>query len=125
VCPFHGDCLEGLASGTAIVARYGVSLDRLPPDHDANQVIGQYLGQLTANLILTLSAERVIFGGGVMKNEGLFPRIRLAALEILNGYPSGIGEAGSLERVVVAPGLGERSGLLGALRLAQTQAFAD
>jgi fructokinase len=119
VCPFHGDCLEGLASGPAILARYGASLDRLPPAHGAAELIGYYLGQLAANVILTLSAERIVFGGGVMQNEGMLRFIRETVVRVLNGYPSVGADAATLERIVVAPGLGERSGLAGAILLAQ------
>jgi fructokinase len=122
VCPFHGDCLEGLASGTAIRARYGASLDQLPSEHEAPELIGYYLGQLVANIILTLSAERIVFGGGVMSHAMLLRFIRQSALRVLNGYPSVGADAASLERIVVAPALGERSGLVGAIRLAEAAA---
>jgi fructokinase len=122
VCAFHGDCLEGLASGPAIVARYGATLDRLPATHEAYQVIGHYLGQLAANVLLTLSAERVIFGGGVMQNGALLPELRAAAATYLNGYADLGPDAATLERLIVAPGLGERSGICGALALARAAA---
>lgn len=125
VCPFHGDCLEGLASGTAIRARYGAPLDRLARPQEAQALIGYYLGQLAANVILTLSAERIVFGGGVMRSEGLLRFIREGAVRTLNGYPSVGADAEALERIVVAPGLGERSGLAGAIRLAETAALAE
>ena len=122
VCPFHGDCLEGLASGTAIRARYGAPLDRLARPREAQELIGYYLGQLAANVILTLSAERIVFGGGVMRSDGLLGSIRESAVRTLNGYPSVGADLASLERIVVAAGLGERSGLVGAIRLAETAA---
>jgi fructokinase len=118
VCPFHGDCVEGLASGPAIEARYGAPLDRLPPGHEASRVVAHYLGQLAANVMLTLSPERVVFGGGVMSCEPLLREIRAAAAKALNGY-AGLGsDAASLESLIVAPGLGARSGIVGALALA-------
>lgn len=120
VCPFHGDCLEGLASGSAIVARYGVPLDRLPEAHEAFSVIGNYLGQFAATAILMLSPHRLVFGGGVMKNRALFPEIRATAARLLHGY-AGIGAtAASLEHLIVAPRLVERSGLIGAIGLAKS-----
>ena len=122
VCPFHGDCLEGLASGSAIVARYGVSLDRLPEGHEAFAIIGNYLGQLAANAILMLSPQRLVFGGGVMKNEALFHTIRATAARLLGGYASIGTTAESLEQIIVAPRLGERSGLVGAITLAKSAA---
>jgi fructokinase len=116
-CPFHGDCLEGLASGTAITARYGKALDQLGDDSIALQVIGDYLGQLAATCILMLSPQRIVFGGGVMQQAALYPLIRASAAQLLNGYV-GIDE-GLLERVIVAPGLGARSGITGAYLLAK------
>ncbi|MBN1237627.1 MAG: ROK family protein, partial [Gammaproteobacteria bacterium] len=86
---------------------------------EAAELIGHYLGQLAANVTLTLSAERIVFGGGVMRCEELLPFIRDSASRVLNGYPSVGAEAASLERVIVAPGLGERSGLAGAILLAE------
>ena len=120
VCPFHGDCVEGLASGPAILARYGVPLDGLPAHHEALRVVGYYLGQLAATILLMLSPERVVFGGGVMSSVSLLGEIRAAAAKLLNGY-AGLGtDAASLERLIVAPGLGTRSGVVGAIALAQT-----
>ncbi len=119
ICPFHGDCLEGLASGPAIEARYGAPLDRLPRDHEAMRVIGYYLGQLATSIVLMLAPERVIFGGGVMNAEPVLHEMRAACANLLNGY-AGLGaDAAALDRLVVTPGLGERSGITGAIALAQ------
>jgi fructokinase len=118
VCPFHGDCVEGLASGPAIAARYGVPLERLPADHEAVLVTAHYLGQLAATILLMLSPERVVFGGGVLGSAPLLDALRRSAARFVNGY-AGIGaDAGALERLVVAPALGDRSGIVGALALA-------
>jgi fructokinase len=118
-CDFHGDCLEGLASGTAIRARYGTPLDRLPQGHDATRIVGYYLGQLAASIVLMVSPERIVFGGGVMRNGCLLPELRSAAAQILNGY-LGLGpEPESLDNLIVAPGLGARSGIVGAIALAE------
>ena len=119
VCPFHGDCLEGVASGPAIVARYGAPLDALPSDHEAITIVGHYLGQLTANVLLMISPERVILGGGVMSSEPLLRETRAATARLLNGYGGYGASAASLEQTIVAPGLGERSGIVGALVLAE------
>ena len=118
VCPFHRDCLEGVASGPAIVARYGAPLEALPPDHEAVEVIGHYLGQLAANVLLIVSPERLVFGGGVMSGEPLLRATRAAAARLLNGYAGHGASAAALEQTIVAPGLGERSGIVGALALA-------
>ena len=118
VCPFHGDCLEGLASGVAIAARYGAALDQLPASHEAHELEAYYLGQLATSVILLLSPHRLIFGGGVMQTPGLLPGIRKTAAQLLNGY-AGLGAATALEELIVEPQLGVRSGIIGALALAQ------
>jgi fructokinase len=120
VCPFHGDCLEGLASGSAVMARYGAPLNRLAHDHEAREIIGHYLGQLAATAILLLSPERIVFGGGVMSDSALLGTIRAAAAQFLNRYADLGTDPGSFDRLIVAPGLGERSGILGALELARS-----
>ncbi len=120
VCSFHGDCLEGLASGPAIVARWGVSLERLRNDHAAYEIIGSYLGQLAAAIALMLSSERIVFGGGVMGNAALLPHIRRSARDSLNAYLPASHDADWLDRYIVAPGLGDRSGRVGAITLAMT-----
>lgn len=117
VCPFHGDCVEGLASGTAIVARFGAPLHEIAK-HEATQLVGYYLGQLAANILLMLSPERLVFGGGVMQHEPLLDELRAEAARYLNGY-AGIGaDASALASTIVAPRLGTRSGIRGALLLA-------
>lgn len=110
VCPFHGDCLEGLASGPAIAARWGSAGARLPPEHEAWRIEASYLAAAVANFICTLSPACVVLGGGVMQQRQLFNPIREGVARILNGYA----------RVppIVAPGLGSLSGISGALALA-------
>jgi len=119
VCPFHGDCLEGLASGPAIQARWGSQLDALPPHHEAWSIIGGYLGQLAATIALMVSVERVIFGGGVMANGLLLPHIRAAAADSLKGYLEPLSHTGALDSYICAPQLGTRAGIAGAFLLAQ------
>lgn len=111
-CPFHGDCLEGLASGPAIEKRWGLSARHLRPDHPAWKLEARYLALAIANLMFTVSPARVILGGGVMDQSQLFPIIRAELITILNGYIDLPGD------FVVPPGLGNRSGILGALALA-------
>lgn len=117
VCPFHGACLEGLVSGTAIRARWGAPLSDLGPTHEAHDVVAFYLGQLVAATQAMLSPERVVFGGGVMATPGLLDRVRDQAARLANGY-FGIAAA-EYGRLVVPARLGDRAGLLGALALAQ------
>ena len=116
VCPFHGACFEGLASGPAIMARWGAMLSDLPLDHEAHGIVAFYLGQLVVMQQAMLSPDRIVFGGGVLGTDGLLPRIRDAAADLARGY-FGLDRC-DYEDLVVAPGLGERSGLLGALVLA-------
>jgi fructokinase len=117
VCPFHGDCLEGLASGPAILARTGNELQHLDAAHVQWQIEADYLGQLCAQLVLTLSPQRIILGGGVMA-ESLFPLVRRRTLHWLGGYIDRREILSDIEGYVVAPALGARSGVLGALCLA-------
>lgn len=119
VCPFHGDCLEGLASGPAILGRWGRQLDALPPHHEAWSIIGSYLGQLAASIALMISVERVIFGGGVMANGQLLPHIKSAAANMLQGYLEPLSQPGALDRYIVTPELGTRAGIAGAFLLAE------
>jgi fructokinase len=118
ICSFHRDCLEGLASGPAIRARWGAPLDELPAEHVAHAVIGGYLGQLTASIALLISPERVVFGGGVMTSGTLLKPIRTTALECLNGYLEPLADAARMARYVCTPALGQDAGITGALLLA-------
>lgn len=122
VCPFHGDCLEGLASGPAIYKRWGKELSELPTDHEAWPIIGGYLGQLASTIALVVSAECIVFGGGVMANGLLLPHIRAAAAASLRGYLQPLAHEGALDRYITAPLLGTRAGIGGAFVLAETAA---
>lgn len=117
ICPFHGDCLEGLASGPAIRARWGSELAALPAEHPGVEIIGDYLGQLAATLALITSPASIVFGGGVM-NERLLPHIRSAAARDLAGYLPVETRAGGFEHLIVGPRLAEKSGIIGAMLLA-------
>jgi len=125
VCPFHGDCLEGLASGPAIYKRWGCELAELPPEHVAWQVIGSYLGQLAATIALVLSVEGIVFGGGVMASGLLLPHIRTAAAATLRGYLQPLAHEGALDGYITAPLLGTRAGIVGALLLAELARGSD
>jgi fructokinase len=125
VCPFHGDCLEGLASGLAIVARWGGPITVLEAAHPARSIIGNYLGQLAASIALMVSPERVILGGGVMTGGHLLTHIRSTARDFLNGYIGPLNDPGALERYICAPGLGDRAGISGAFLLASKAAKAS
>jgi fructokinase len=118
VCPFHGDCLEGLASGPAIVARWGSTLDALPPEHPAREILADYLAQLASTIALTLSVERIVFGGGVMTDSKLVALLREATARYLNGYLEPLRNPARFAEYICAPALGARSGVTGALLLA-------
>lgn len=120
-CPFHGDCLEGLASGPAIRARWGCDLEALPPDHEGRSIIAGYLGQLAASIALMLSVERVVFGGGVMSDGTLLPQVREAAFRYLNGYIPALQDAERAADYVCSPVLDASAGIAGALLLAQME----
>jgi fructokinase len=120
VCPFHRDCLEGLANGPAILARWGAPMSALLQHQNACSVIGSYLGQLAATVALLLSPERIVFGGGVMTGAALLPFIRDSARQQLGGYLQHALLQGSLEEFITSPALGDRSGLIGAILLAQS-----
>lgn len=111
-CAFHGDCLEGLAAGPAIKARWGKPLSGLGPEEA--EIVAWYLGQAIATWQATLQPDRIVLGGGVMETAGLLGRVREAAAQAGGGY-----FAGDPREIVVAPGLGADSGLRGALAVAQ------
>lgn len=123
-CPFHGDCLEGLACGPALEQRWQRPGAELPPSHTAWELQADYLAQMCANLTYCYTPERIILGGGVMQNAFLFPLIRERLQQLLNGY----GPTPALadpESYIVPPALGGESGQLGALLLAQQQLHGD
>lgn len=119
VCPFHGDCLEGLAAGPALQARWGQPGHTLPADHPAWPLEAAYIALGLAACICVLSPQRIILGGGVMQQPQLFPLVRERVKTVLNGYL----RAPEIEEpnpgYIVPPGLGDRAGVLGALALAQ------
>ena len=124
ICPYHGDCLEGLAAGPAIAARWGQKAGDLPPDHPAWAVEAYYLGAALSNLICILSPQRIILGGGVMEQRHLFSHIHREVQQGLNGYVASPAVLTQIESYIVPPGLGNRAGMLGAIALAQQAASA-
>lgn len=119
VCPFHGDCLEGLASGPAIHSRWGASLSDLGTEHPALALEAFYLGQLAVNLILHHRPEVIIVGGGVSQTPMLLERMRTECLALLGDYLPELACADSMAKLITPPRLGEDSGILGAFMLAQ------
>lgn len=116
-CPFHGDCLEGMASGPAIEKRWGVKGSELPDDHQAWEMEAFYLAQALSGVILLLSPKKVILGGGVMHQKQLFPLVRKLVARNLNGYVVAPDILDEMDNYIVPPGLGDNAGLCGALGL--------
>lgn len=116
VCSFHGDCLEGLASGPAIEARWG-----RPAVGAEREIIAYYVAQLVVSITLTIAPDRVVIGGGVAKTEGLMDAVRASAATLMAGY---LGADHPIENAasgfVVAPGLGDFAGIHGAIVLAES-----
>jgi fructokinase len=121
VCPYHGDCFEGLASGEALRRRWGKPGEELA-DHAVWELEADYLALGIVNLICAFSPQRIILGGGVMRQPALLPLIRVRIRELLAGYIAAPELAESIDDFVVAPELGERAGLLGAIELARRAA---
>ncbi|MED4954950.1 ROK family protein [Paenibacillus macerans] len=117
LCPYHSDCLEGMASGPALEKRWGVKGSELPADHQAWEMEAYYLAQAISGVILLLSPKKVILGGGVMHQKQLFPLIRKEVTQILNGYVASPAILEGLVNYIVPPALGDNAGLCGALAL--------
>jgi fructokinase len=123
-CPFHGDCLEGLACGPAIAARWGQPADTLGADHAAWKLEAHYLALALTNFICTLSPQRVILGGGVMEQPTIWPLLRQGVQTLLAGYVQSSAILDRIDTYLVPPALGSRAGVLGAIALAQQVASA-
>jgi fructokinase len=120
VCPFHGRCVEGVASAPALRARLGTAPESVADDHPVWALEAQYLGHLVATCVLAYSPRRVVLGGGVMARSGLLERVRREVVAQLASYvprPE-LSEAG-IAAFLVAPGLGQTAGLSGAFLLAE------
>jgi fructokinase len=120
VCEYHGNCLEGLASGPSLKERWQVksALD-LPEDHPGWELEANYLGIALANYTLILSPKRIILGGGVMRQNHLLPKIRRELIKHLGGYIQNPTVIDRLENYIVKPGLQENAGVLGAIAVAE------
>ena len=118
ICPYHRDCLEGLASAPAREARWGQRGESLPSEHPAWELEAHYLALGLVNIICTLSPRRIILGGGVMRQPRLLPLIRKNVQRLINGYIRSTHLESGMDRFLVPPALGDESGVLGALALA-------
>ncbi|GAA0769302.1 fructokinase [Erythromicrobium ramosum] len=118
-CPSHGDCLEGLASGPAIMARWGMSLSHLPADHPGHAIIAECIAQACHVLFASVAVEDVVVGGGVANTPGLVERVAQRARELDAGYLPG-----TARHRVIRPRLGSEAGITGAMMLADGAAKA-
>jgi fructokinase len=120
VCPYHGDCWEGLASGRAIEARWGHPPEMLADEDAVWQLEARYLALGVVSVICVLSPERVVLGGGVMSQPALLPLVRREVTGLVNGYLDTAAVSDGIASYITSPGLGSRSGVLGAIALAET-----
>jgi fructokinase len=118
-CPFHGDCLEGLAAGPALFGRWGHRGEELPPDHPAWRLEAHYLALGLANLICTLSPQRIILGGGIMQQAALLQMVQRNVQQLLNKYVQVPAILEQIDHYIVPAALGNRAGVLGAIALAK------
>lgn len=118
-CPFHKDCLEGLAAGPALEDRWGKKAFELGDTHSAWEMESYYIAQALVNYAFILSPEKIIVGGGVMNQSHLFPLIREQVRKLLNGYVQHPAFSEDNDSYIVRPALGGNAGLCGALALAK------
>ncbi len=116
-CPFHGGCMEGLASGSALGGRWGVPAAELADRPGVWEMEAYYIAQALTNYILCYSPQRIILWGGVMHQEQLFPMVREKVKELLGGYVHHPLIEEETDKYIVPPELGENPGILGAVRL--------
>ena len=124
ICPYHGDCLEGLACGPAIQKRWNAPAATLPDEHPAWALEAHYLAMALVNLTLTLSPQRILLGGGVMQQPQIFKLLREDFARLLNGYVQHTEILDRLTDYIQPPGLGSSAGILGCLVLAEVEQAA-
>jgi len=117
-CPYHGNCFEGLASGDALRARWGRSAEEIA-DESAWLLEAEYLALGLQNVICTISPQKIILGGGVMKEPALLPHVRSRVQALASGYFDAPELGAAIDEYIVPPALGDRAGVLGALELAR------
>jgi fructokinase len=119
-CPYHGDCLEGLASGPALTRRWGQPAETLPDDHPAWDLEAEYIALALVNLIYAYSPQKIVLGGGVALHPGFHDAVRNKVQRLLNGYVQSPILLEKIDDYIVPPALGNRSGALGAIAMAIT-----
>jgi fructokinase len=120
VCPYHGDCWEGLASGRAIEARWGRPAASLDGDQAVWTLEAWYLALGLVSVMCVLSPERIVIGGGVAHHDGLLTLVQRDVLALMNGYLEASAVSDDIADYITLPGLGLRAGVLGAIALAET-----
>ena len=121
VCPFHPNCLEGLAAGPAIQARWNAPGETLTADHPAWDLEAHYLAHAIEAMMCVMSPQGIILGGSVMHQTQLFPLVRQKVVDLLNDYLKH-DDLKTCEDVIVPPGLGDNAGVMGAIALAMVAA---
>ena len=124
VCPVHGDCFEGLASGSALAERWGRPAEKLPSDHPGWALEARYIALGIVNVVCAVSPHRVIAGGGVFEQPVLLATVRRYLQQLLGGYLQTPLLLDDIDRYVIAPGLGDDAGVLGAIAMAEMGAHS-
>ncbi len=120
VCPYHPNCLEGLASGPSIEKRWGKKAIELKDETEVWELEAYYIAQALVGYILTLSPHRIVLGGGVMHQEQLFPLIRKKVVELLNGYVR-TSQISDIDNYIVPAALNDNQGIMGCIQLAKME----
>jgi fructokinase len=119
VCPYHGDCWEGLASGRAIEARWGKPAEELDDEPAVWELEAHYLALGLVSVMCVLSPERIVVGGGVARRDALLPLVQREVLSLMNGYLDSTVVRDRISDYITPPALGGRAGVLGAIALAE------
>ncbi|MBR0317582.1 MAG: ROK family protein [Synergistaceae bacterium] len=117
-CPSHGACFEGMASGVAIAERWGKEAKDLLDKPEVWELEAKYIAQALYAIILTLSPQKIILGGGVMSNAQLFPMIRKNVVEYINDYID-TKELRNINSYITPSALNGNQGVMGAIKLAE------
>jgi fructokinase len=118
ICPYHNDCLEGLASGASMFQRWGQNAETLPDSHSGWDLEAEYIALALTNLIYIFSPQRIVLGGGVSQHVGFLAAVRSKVQKYLNGYIQSPMVLEKIENYIVPPELGNQSGVLGAIAMA-------
>jgi fructokinase len=118
ICPYHGDCLEGLAAGPAIEKRWGQRAETLSDTHPAWELEAEYIALALVNLIYAYSPMRIVVGGGVSEHPGMHDTVRRKVQQLINSYVNSPMLLEKINSYIIPPTLGNRSGVLGAIAMA-------